>query len=162
MWSREGSFKLCKLHSLEIGGKRLLLQRAQINLSLVTSSLNALFKQVISYLGKPFLVHMVHHYYFTVKGNWGATRARGEKKVRYHLQVSHQKLQNAALVVKLTVALPKLWLHVSNGQVLHFREKPSKQRQPTALAVNSSENCSCSCLHMNSGTNPPVFSECKS
>lgn len=26
------------------------------------------------YLGESFFVHMIHHYYFTVKGNWGPSR----------------------------------------------------------------------------------------
>lgn len=70
-------------------------------------------EKVILYLWKPFFVHMIHHYYFTVKGNWGATRARGEKKARYYLQISHQnpsKSIDGHNAVSQTAALPKFLL----------------------------------------------------
>lgn len=75
---------------------------------------------------------MIHHYYFTVKGNWRATRARGEKKSCYHLQKSHHNFSKPSAdhnAATLTVALPKLWVHFSNVQMLNFREDPGKQRQ---------------------------------
>lgn len=54
---------------------------------------------------------MIHHYYFTVKGNWGATRARGENKLHYHLQFPHQpppKSSAGHTPAALTVAPSKL------------------------------------------------------
>lgn len=58
--------------------------------------IDCIIQKVIPYLWKPFFVHMVHHYYFTVKGNRGATRARGEKKVHHHLQASQTSLTLSA------------------------------------------------------------------
>lgn len=77
---------------------------------------------------------MIHHYYFTVKGNWRATRARGEKKSYYHLQISHQNFSKPSAAhnaATLTVALPKLWAHFSNVQMLIFREDAGKHWQST-------------------------------
>lgn len=118
---------------------------------------------MILYLWKPLFVHVIHHYYFTVKGNWRSTRAGGEKKSRYHLQISHQNFSKPSAdhnAATLTVAFPKLCVHFSNVQMLDLREDPGKQWQSAVswrmLTSLSSISCPVNANHNTEACKTPV------
>lgn len=98
---------------------------------------------------------MIHHYYFTVKGNWGATRARGEKKVHHHLQISQQNPQKSSAGHCHTDRSPltslQQWLYV---ELQRKSYQAMAVHSPPEVTANSFENCSPSCLHKNSGRQP--------